>query len=90
MTRDNYGTDLECNVVCEEPPLYRLSIPLDQDVNLDAVLPLTSTPVQYRFQPKSEPRTRPRISAPRRKLPEEREKEELSFLSRLNPFRKKR
>ena len=42
---DNYGTDLECSVLCEGPPSRMLAIPLDQAVNLDSVLPLTSTPV---------------------------------------------
>ena len=84
---DNFGTDLECNVICEEPPSYRLSIPLDQAINLDYVLPLTSTPVPV-LSPQE--RSRNRVSAPRRQLPLEVDKREASFLSRLNPFRKRK
>ena len=87
MDWDNYGTALECDVVCEDPPSYRLSIPLDQAVNLDCVLPLTSTPVPSLLHP--DRRLRSRVSAPRRPLPGEVERKEASFLSRLNPFRKR-
>ena len=82
---DNYGTDLECSVA-EGPTSYR-SVPLDKAVNLDLVLPLRSTPISSRT-PCSSSRG-PRVSAPRRPLPCEQDKKELSFLSRLNPFRKR-
>ena len=80
---DNYGTDLECSVAKDDPIAYR-SIPLDQAINLDLVLPLTSTPV-----PAPGSAWAPRVSALRRQLPCELDKKESSFLSRLNPFRKK-
>ena len=81
---DNFGTDLECSVAQDTPASYR-SVPLDQVVNLDHILPLTSTPV-----PTPSPgRLRSRISAMRRQLPMEYDKKESSFLSRLNPFRKR-
>ena len=83
---DNFGTDLECNVICEEPPSYRLAIPLDQAINLDYVLPLTSTPASS----SQEARGTSRISAPRRQLPLEVDRREASYLSRLNPFRKRK
>jgi hypothetical protein len=80
---DNYGTDLECSV--GEIPISYRSVPLDQAVNL--ILPLTSTPIPS-TTPGSSSRG-PRVSAPRRQLPYEQDRKESSFLSRLNPFRKK-
>ena len=85
FTWDNFGTDLECNVICEDPPSYILAIPLDQAINLDCVLPLTSTPASS----SQEARSTSRISAPRRQLPLEVDRREASYLSRLNPFRKR-
>ena len=82
---DNYGADLECSVQCEDSPFSRPSIPLDQAINLDCVLPLTSTHFEL---PPNRPR-RSRVSALRRLLPGEVDRKEVSFLSRLNPFRKR-
>ena len=77
MEWDAYGTDFEDDVK------------LDRVQNLDMVLPLTSTPVDSLSTPLA-PR-RPRTSLPRRLLPLEREgdRDERSFLSKLNPFRKR-
>jgi hypothetical protein len=87
---DNYGTDLECSVLCEDPPSRMLAIPLDQAINLDSVLPLTSTPVASPLDRARRCHERSRVSAPRRQLPEEVDRKEASFLAQLNPFRKKR
>lgn len=81
---DNYGTALECD---DHPLTHRPEISLDQVSNLDSILPLTSTPA-----PASSPLSRARktrVSAPRRLLPEEIDRKETTFLSKLNPFRKK-
>ena len=82
---DNLGTDLECCDMQEDQLTYR-SIPLDRAVNLDEVLPLTSTPYQ---SPSNENDRRRRISALRRPLPAERDQSESRFISKLNPFRKR-
>ena len=78
---DACGTDLETPLARDHTAhnLYE-PIPLDRAVNLDEVLPITSTPI---------PRRKPRISAPRRTLPIEKEGNRPRFISKLNPFRKK-
>ena len=82
MEWDALGTDLE-----EDSSSYH-PIQLDRAVNLNSVLPLTSTP-NYRQETPHTAR-RQRISMPRRPLPLEMEVNEGNFLSRLNPFKKKR
>ena len=100
MDWDNLGTDLE------SPPRFfnlpTLEINLDRATNLEHCLPLSSTPLSPRKsqchpQLSSYPNSprRPRISRLRRSLPLEIEEgnpedNAPAFLSRLNPFRKKK
>ena len=98
MDWDAFGTELECSVsddasLHQRFPLNKVvnldRIPLDKVVNLDTILPLTSTPLS---SPENNtfPTRRQRTSMPRRPLPIELEDSEPSFLSRLNPFRKRK
>ena len=91
---DSYGTHLERPLLFDQPP--RRITNLDRPVDMSLVLPLTSTPI---------PHSRPRVSGQRKLLPlevkdraddagnrtdEDDDQHPPKFLSKLNPFRKKK
>ena len=92
---DAYGTELESPLGYNQPSQHVSR--LDRAADLSLVLPLTSTPIPT-LRPRPTVQRRPRVSALRRSLPIESEKNEdddneedgrPKFLSKLNPFKKK-